>query len=130
MRLRIVLEMMEGGALDTLLYTETERRARWRPSPDQVLKMAADVAKAMGYLHGPPKGFEGAVIHRDLKSPNLLLEAFPPGAAPRPPPRLPPQTSSEPLCLPPCLLSCLRYDTAGSTYSRTLVLRPDSRDGP
>lgn len=36
----------------------------------QLLQVAADVADAMAYLHQPP-----AIVHRDLKSSNVLLDA-------------------------------------------------------
>ena len=111
LRLAIVLELLAGGALDTLLY-----KREWRPTTKQcgalgiaclcafvsvcllesdlrvafrTLKMALDVCDAMGYLHGqtsdtdpitgandsPP--YANPLIHRDLKSPNLLLTASP-----------------------------------------------------
>jgi serine/threonine protein kinase len=70
-RPRIILELMEGGALDHLLYTR-----QWKPSITQVLKMSTDAVEAMIYLH--TAGTDGKpIIHRDLKSPNLLLVRFP-----------------------------------------------------
>lgn len=42
-------------------------RLAWAP---QLLQVAADVADAMAYLHQPP-----AIVHRDLKSSNVLLDA-------------------------------------------------------
>lgn len=80
--LRLVQEMMLGGSLDKALYVDS-----WRPSPAQVVQVAVDVAEGMNYLHTAfckgPSGSHGdgqdqAVIHRDLKTPNLLLEAPPP----------------------------------------------------
>ena len=70
-RPRIILELMEGGALDHLLYTE-----KWKPTVEQVLKMSMDVVEAMIYLHNGVGGGK-PIIHRDLKSPNLLLVRFP-----------------------------------------------------
>jgi serine/threonine protein kinase len=53
-----------------------------RPSPLQVRKVALDVARGMDYLHTAfeKDGEVQPVIHRDLKSPNLLL-AQPPGGS-------------------------------------------------
>eukprot|EP01050_Picozoa_sp_SAG11_P008671 SAG11_NODE_774_length_7236_cov_2.593807_9_plen_198_part_00 len=79
LRLRIVLELMEGGALDMLLYTKTPTRKKWLPTVKQTIKMATDVAQAMSYLHYGHNGDRSRpYIHRDLKSPNLLLERSPP----------------------------------------------------
>ena len=96
---------------------------KWLPTTKQLLKMGADMAAGLAYLHGPPKGFDKAVtlhapfcccccccycsccscsccrlsglcpqtraltflfpprqvIHRDMKSPNVLLVDFPKG---------------------------------------------------
>ncbi len=59
----LVLEYMERGSLAKLLHsTDT---ISW----DLRLTIATDVARGMQFLHGrnPP------VIHRDMKSPNVLL---------------------------------------------------------
>lgn len=56
LRPRIVLELMEGGALDSLLYT-----TKWLPTTKQALQMSRDVADAMVYLHRNPDG-EGKPI--------------------------------------------------------------------
>ena len=68
--LLVVQELLLGKALDTQLYVE-----RWRPTESQRLKVALDVGSGMQYLH---TAFEDPIIHRDLKSPNLLLAAPPP----------------------------------------------------
>ena len=77
LRLRIIQELMQGGALDHLLYTEN-----WRPRLTQTLKMSRDIAEAMVYLHriGDVEQQAGKepIIHRDLKSPNLLLVEYHP----------------------------------------------------
>ena len=71
----LVQEFLEGKALDHQLYVEG-----WRPNELQVLKAAVDVARGMRHLHhhfqidGRPR----PVVHRDLKSPNLLLTSPPP----------------------------------------------------
>ena len=71
-RLMIVQELCQGNSLDHQLYVQA-----WRPSHAQVLKVASDVAKGMAYLHtryNTPDGLHTQpIIHRDLKSPNLLL---------------------------------------------------------
>ena len=75
-RLLIVQELLLGNSLDQQLYVEL-----WRPTPREVRKIAMDVATGMRYLHTAfedKESHDQAVIHRDLKSPNLLL-AQPPG---------------------------------------------------
>jgi len=61
----MALEYAENGSLDKILRTRTALLT-W----PQQLKWAADVAFGLKYLHSrsPP------VLHRDLKSPNLLLD--------------------------------------------------------
>ena len=53
----------------------------WRPTSEQQLKVALDVAKGMEYLHTRFQHDDSAqempIIHRDLKTPNLLLMAPP-----------------------------------------------------
>ncbi|EER09630.1 serine-threonine protein kinase, putative [Perkinsus marinus ATCC 50983] len=63
--LRLVCELCRGGSLDSLLYKQPEvglcSKQKW--------KMCMDVAQAMNYLHTSTP----MIVHRDLKSPNLLL---------------------------------------------------------
>jgi serine/threonine protein kinase len=73
LHLRIIQELMRGGALDHLLYTEN-----WKPRIVQTLKMSKDIANAMVYLHAIGETARDPIIHRDLKSPNLLLVEYPP----------------------------------------------------
>ncbi len=67
-RLAIILEFMAGGSL----YRAIHRRRRNGLGPFPLLKslwIAFGIAKGMTYLHGQYP----VVIHRDLKSPNILL---------------------------------------------------------
>ena len=73
-RLLIVHELLSGGSVDKQLYIE-----HWKPRDEQVHKIALDVARGMEYLH---TAFEQPIIHRDLKSPNLLLVDIPADDAP------------------------------------------------
>ncbi|KAF4671420.1 hypothetical protein FOZ61_000044 [Perkinsus olseni] len=63
--LRLICELCLGGGLDSLLYKQSQVEI----SPKQQWKMCMDVAQAMNYLHT----MEPMIVHRDLKSPNLLL---------------------------------------------------------
>eukprot|EP01043_Picozoa_sp_COSAG02_P015969 COSAG02_NODE_693_length_18428_cov_268.516722_6_plen_1206_part_00 len=67
--LYIVLEYCHGQSLDDQLYVEG-----WQPPPASVLHIAHGVAKGMAHLH---TAFKNPVIHRDLKSANLMLTASP-----------------------------------------------------
>eukprot|EP00937_MAST-01D_sp_MAST-1D-sp2_P004143 g4143.t1 len=62
----VVLEWVERGDLFNLLRSDMGQDLQWS---DPLLKMAIDCACGMAYLHGcrPP------VIHRDLKSLNILV---------------------------------------------------------
>jgi serine/threonine protein kinase len=68
----IVQEFIEGGTLYELLTSSAPM------TTDTRMSFALDVARGMSYLHGllPP------IIHRDLKSLNLLVAAGPPGHPP------------------------------------------------
>lgn len=61
----IVMELCAGGSCWELLHKCDHIELNW----DQKLKMGVDVASAMEYLHG----CHPQIIHRDLKSGNLLL---------------------------------------------------------
>lgn len=63
---KIVTEFCEGGTLFELLHNCREVELNW----DQRLKMCSDVASGMDNLHT----CRPQVIHRDLKSLNLLLQ--------------------------------------------------------
>lgn len=64
-RLCMVSEYMEGGSLYELLY-----KKKRIPSSRRRLVLALDIAKALAYLHS----MQPQIVHRDLKSPNILLE--------------------------------------------------------
>jgi len=70
----IISEFCAGGTIFTLVHQRTETSLRW----SQRLKIALDVAKGMNFLH------RRQVIHRDLKSLNLLLAAHVSGPADTP----------------------------------------------
>jgi serine/threonine protein kinase len=57
----LVFEFMEGGTLSSLI--------RAKKGPLDFFRLANDMAQGMGYLH------EHSVMHRDLKSSNVLLDA-------------------------------------------------------
>lgn len=63
--LRVVTEFCQGDTLFGLLHDEVDVEIVWQ----QKLKMCLDIAHAMNYLHT----FRPQIIHRDLKSLNLLL---------------------------------------------------------
>lgn len=62
---KIIMELCLGGTCFDLLHNSDHVRLTW----DQKLKMCSDVASGMKYLHG----YDPQIIHRDLKSLNLLL---------------------------------------------------------
>jgi serine/threonine protein kinase len=59
----MILEWMPGGSLSDELYRDNRLNAT------QLTKVAFDVARGMRFLHSR------RIIHRDLKSPNVLLDA-------------------------------------------------------
>jgi len=63
--LQLVFEYCAGGSLFELLHNRWDIALTWR----QRTKMLSDTAQAMHYLHS----FDPVIIHRDLKSLNLML---------------------------------------------------------
>ncbi len=74
-KLMMVQELLQSS-VDRALYVDM-----WQPTLDQVLKSALDVARGMNYLHTAFQQQGGnhtqPIIHRDLKTPNLLLATNP-----------------------------------------------------
>lgn len=58
----IVMEHMDGGSLHDLLFKDRVRLTR-----TEAIRVALDVAKGMQHLHSK------SIIHRDLKSANILV---------------------------------------------------------
>lgn len=63
---KIVMEFCSGGTLFELVH----RRKDLKPTFSQVILMCLHIARAMHYLHT----LDPVVIHRDLKSLNILLD--------------------------------------------------------
>ncbi|KAI9920927.1 hypothetical protein PsorP6_000612 [Peronosclerospora sorghi] len=64
----IVMEYLENGDMHRVLHSRLGRNFTWA---DPLLKMAVDVVQGMLYLHSQ----ERPVVHRDLKSVNILCSA-------------------------------------------------------
>ncbi|KAL5080368.1 hypothetical protein RYX36_008789 [Vicia faba] len=62
----LVYQFMSNGSLASILYGE-EKKLSW----DERLQIAIDISHGIEYLH---EGAVPPVIHRDLKSPNILLD--------------------------------------------------------
>ena len=75
-KLMIMQELLRGNSMDHQLYVE-----KWRPTHQDVLKTALDVALGMEYLHtmflAEDNTHSQPIIHRDLKTPNLMLATRP-----------------------------------------------------
>ncbi|ONK69391.1 uncharacterized protein A4U43_C05F22370 [Asparagus officinalis] len=63
----LIYEFMSNGSLASLLYGDNTRNLSW----EQRLQIALDVSHGIEYLHD---GAVPPVVHRDLKSANILLD--------------------------------------------------------
>ncbi|KAA8547868.1 hypothetical protein F0562_004297 [Nyssa sinensis] len=63
----LIYEFMSNGSLANLLYSEEEQVFSW----EERLQIALDISHGIEYLHD---GAVPPVIHRDLKSANILLD--------------------------------------------------------
>ncbi|WOG82742.1 hypothetical protein DCAR_0101910 [Daucus carota subsp. sativus] len=63
----LVYEYMENGSLDTFLYGEKRGTLSWKQRIDIIL----GIARGLAYLH---EQFHVCIIHRDMKSSNILLD--------------------------------------------------------
>ncbi|KAM0941725.1 putative protein kinase RLK-Pelle-LRR-I-2 family [Dioscorea sansibarensis] len=63
----LIYEFMSHGCLENLLYGDGPRSLSW----EERLQIAHDVSHGIEYLH---EGATPSVIHRDLKSANILLD--------------------------------------------------------
>ncbi|XP_022759176.1 calcium/calmodulin-regulated receptor-like kinase 2 isoform X2 [Durio zibethinus] len=63
----LIYEFMSNGSLANILYGEGERGLSW----EERLQIALDISHGIEYLH---EGAVPPVIHRDLKSANILLD--------------------------------------------------------
>eukprot|EP01018_Ginkgo_biloba_P024455 Gb_34904 [translate_table: standard] len=65
----LVYEFMSNGSLATHLYNEDARPLSW----EERVHVAQDVSRGVEYLHD---GAVPSVVHRDIKSANILLDHF------------------------------------------------------
>lgn len=70
----LVYEFMEKGSLQDHLYKQSDPKSRAMPnlSWNQRLQICIGAAKGINYLH--TEGSGGGIIHRDVKSTNILLD--------------------------------------------------------
>ncbi|KAI3760871.1 hypothetical protein L1987_51272 [Smallanthus sonchifolius] len=65
----LIYEYMSNGSLASFLYSEEKHALNWQ----ERLQIALDISHGIEYLHD---GAVPPVIHRDLKSANILLDHF------------------------------------------------------
>ncbi|EEF51931.1 L-type lectin-domain containing receptor kinase S.1 [Ricinus communis] len=66
--LMLVYDYMPNGSLDRYIFNSTNKSLNWQKRR-QIL---SDVAEGLNYLH---HGWDQVVIHRDIKSSNILLDS-------------------------------------------------------
>lgn len=67
MHLFIVYDFMPNGSLDKLIFGNPDTVLKWA----QRYKILTDVAEGLLYLH---QGWDKIVVHRDIKSSNILID--------------------------------------------------------
>ncbi|XP_042020900.1 calcium/calmodulin-regulated receptor-like kinase 2 isoform X2 [Salvia splendens] len=65
----LVYEFMSNGSLENLIYNDVEQALSW----EDRIQIALDISHGIDYLHD---GAVPPVIHRDLKSANILLDRY------------------------------------------------------
>ncbi|XP_057415735.1 L-type lectin-domain containing receptor kinase S.1 [Lotus japonicus] len=66
--LMLVYDYMPNGSLNKWIFDQPEKLLRW----EYRRRVLVDVAEGLNYLH---HGWDQVVIHRDIKSSNILLDA-------------------------------------------------------
>ncbi|KAG5234172.1 L-type lectin-domain containing receptor kinase [Salix suchowensis] len=66
--LMLVYDYMPNGSLDRYIFHKPKKLLNWQ----QRRQILADVAEGLNYLH---HGWEKVVVHRDVKSSNILLDS-------------------------------------------------------
>ncbi|CAN0846622.1 L-type lectin-domain containing receptor kinase S.1 [Linum grandiflorum] len=66
--LMLVYDYMPNGSLDRYIFAKSIKLLNWK----QRRQILADVAEGLNYLHN---GWDQVVIHRDIKSSNILLDS-------------------------------------------------------
>ncbi|KAH9326531.1 hypothetical protein KI387_006709, partial [Taxus chinensis] len=64
----LIYEYMSNGSLSTLLHDKRQEPLAW----EERVHIAQDMARGIEYLH---KGARPPVIHRDIKSANILIDS-------------------------------------------------------
>lgn len=66
--LMLVYDFMPNGSLNTWIFEKPKKLMNWK----QRRQVLADVAEGLDYLH---RGWDQVVLHRDIKSGNILLDS-------------------------------------------------------
>ncbi|OAY30818.1 L-type lectin-domain containing receptor kinase S.1 [Manihot esculenta] len=66
--LMLVYDYMSNGSLDRYIFSKPKKLLNWQ----QRRQVLADVAEGLNYLH---HGWDQVVVHRDIKSSNILLDS-------------------------------------------------------